>query len=161
MRILTHRTTKWRNLTPTPFLKYAKNYILLKLANNLTPPGRLKNWILRRTGAKISPTAIIAPDVIIDPLHADLIIVDEHAFLGWGCRLFVHCIQPYDDNLMYDFTPIYIGERAFIGGFTTIRGGCVIGDDAIVGSDSLVLTDVLPGSKVWGVPAKVRGEADA
>jgi len=136
------------------FLVYAKNYVLNAIANNITPPGRLKNWILRRTGADIHPTVFISPGVIIDPLFPELIHIDEGVFIGWGVRLFTHIVDATStDSICVNIIPISIGKQAFIGGFTTIRPGVVIGANAIIGSDSLVNKDVRSSTKVWGVPA--------
>ncbi|MFO8110271.1 MAG: hypothetical protein R6U17_07125 [Thermoplasmata archaeon] len=79
-------------------VKYARNrpkmlfnYLIWMIANKF-PPGPTKNWFLRRTGAKIHPTAFISPDVLIDPVYPEMIHIGKNAFVGWGTKIYAHRI---------------------------------------------------------------------
>ena len=47
-----------------------------------------------------------------------------------------------------------IGRRVFIGIHVVVAPGRIIGDDAYVGNGSVVITNIKPGYKVFGNPAK-------
>jgi sugar O-acyltransferase (sialic acid O-acetyltransferase NeuD family) len=48
---------------------------------------------------------------------------------------------------------VSIGKRVYVGAGSTILPGIRIGDDSTIGAGSLVTKDVMPGKKVFGVPA--------
>jgi len=52
-----------------------------------------------------------------------------------------------------------IGSRCYIGPNTVIAKGVRIGDGCVVGANSLVLADIPAGSKAFGTPCRVRGDA--
>lgn len=47
-----------------------------------------------------------------------------------------------------------VGKRVFIGGHAVVAPSKKVGDDAYVGSGSVVVTNIRPGYKVFGNPAK-------
>lgn len=55
--------------------------------------------------------------------------------------------------------PVTIGNRVWIGASVTIVGGVTIGDDCVIGAGSVVTRDIPSGSKAYGVPCRVAGEA--
>lgn len=57
--------------------------------------------------------------------------------------------------------PTCVGSRCYIGPNVVIVKGVTIGDGAVIGACSLVLADVPAGMKAYGVPATLRGPADA
>lgn len=57
----------------------------------------------------------------------------------------------------YQYAPTSIGSRCYIGPNSVISRGVCIGDGAVIGANSFVNTDVSPGSKVAGNPARVIG----
>lgn len=59
------------------------------------------------------------------------------------------------DTLEPLMEPVRIGDRVWCGANVTILPGVTIGDDVVVGAGALVTKDVLAGSVVAGVPAKV------
>ena len=60
----------------------------------------------------------------------------------------------------YHYAPTSIGSRCYIGPNTVISRGISIGDGAVIGANSFVNSDVAPGSKVAGNPARVIGRSD-
>ncbi len=57
----------------------------------------------------------------------------------------------------YQYAPTTIGSRCYIGPNSVISRGVRIGDGAVIGANSFVNTDVAPGTKVAGNPARVIG----
>jgi sugar O-acyltransferase (sialic acid O-acetyltransferase NeuD family) len=51
---------------------------------------------------------------------------------------------------------VHVGERAYLGMSSSVRERVRIGADAIVGMGGVVLNDVVPGTRVVGVPARSR-----
>jgi serine O-acetyltransferase len=54
-----------------------------------------------------------------------------------------------------------IGNRVIIGAGAKVLGNISIGDDCRIGANSVVLQDVLPGSSVAGIPAKIISRGDS
>ncbi len=172
-----------------PKRRVHRNYILLSIANRM-PPGKMKNWWIRRMGVDLGEDVFISPQVILDPVFPEFIHIGDNVFFGWNARIFTHIITPYTKNAFSKFMKmkedgkievlkvilskggkyklilaaghIWIEDGAFIGGFTTVRAGVRIGEGATVGSDSLVTKDIPPWSIAVGKPAKIRsGEDDS
>lgn len=79
--------------------------------------------------------------------------------IGDGCAI-SHDVTIMDSDAHYlngskNTRPIVIGNHVWIGTRVTILSGITIGDGAVIAAGALVLSDVLPGSLVGGVPAKV------
>ncbi len=55
--------------------------------------------------------------------------------------------------------PTRIGSRCYIGPNTIIAKGVTIGDGCIIGAGSLVLSDIPAGSKAFGTPCQIVGQA--
>jgi UDP-3-O-[3-hydroxymyristoyl] glucosamine N-acyltransferase len=90
---------------------------------------------------------------IVDLSHItfDCEIGDE-AFISVG-------VYTMNDNSMQRGGEVVgpkIGARARIGGGALLLPGVRIGEDAVVGAGSVVSKDVVPGSKVMGVPARTH-----
>ncbi len=56
------------------------------------------------------------------------------------------------------YSPIVIGDRAWIALRATVLGGVTVGEGAVVAAGSLVAADVEPYTIVGGVPARPIGE---
>jgi acetyltransferase-like isoleucine patch superfamily enzyme len=56
----------------------------------------------------------------------------------------------------YEYAPVRIGDRCYIGPNSVISKGVTIGNESIVGAGSLVVSDIPPKSKAWGCPAKIH-----
>ena len=106
-------------------------------------------------------------------------IIYETAEIGEGCVIggmsnvgdcakvgnFVHVAGSIigQDSIVDDFSTTTafvniasarIGKRVFVGSHAVILNGKKIGDDAFVCAGSIVLSNVKPGTKVMGYPAK-------
>ena len=53
-----------------------------------------------------------------------------------------------------------IGDRCYIGPNSVVGKGVTIGDGCVIGAGSVVLSDLPPGSKAAGAPARVIGPVD-
>jgi UDP-perosamine 4-acetyltransferase len=51
---------------------------------------------------------------------------------------------------------VTVGQRALVGVGSAVRPGISIGDDSIVGAGSAVVSNVPPGSIVFGTPARIQ-----
>jgi acetyltransferase-like isoleucine patch superfamily enzyme len=54
----------------------------------------------------------------------------------------------------YEYAPVTIGDRCYIGPNTVIAKGVTIGDGCIIGTGSLVLHDLPANSKAFGIPCR-------
>lgn len=169
-----------------PKWRIYRNYVLMAIANR-TPPGKIKNWWIRRMGVDMGEDVFISPGVVFDPVFPEFIHIGDNVFFGWGARVFTHIITPYTPrsfNKLVDMKEkgrievlkiivsnnkkyklilaaghVWIEDGVFIGGFTTVRAGMRIGEGALVGSDSLVTKDIPPGTLAFGKPLKIISES--
>lgn len=143
-----------------------RNIFLLRMMNwsILEPisPRKLRPAILRRLGANVGKDVYIGYDVFVDPNHADLITIEDHAHVDHRCILLCHKrdLSNYfvgDDyaKLGYRKEEIHIGSCTSIGTASMIMPGVTIGEGAIIGAYSLVTKDVPPWTISIGRPSKV------
>jgi putative colanic acid biosynthesis acetyltransferase WcaF len=59
-----------------------------------------------------------------------------------------------DPDFMHDYSPIAIGDRAWIAEGAMVLGGVTIGEGAVVAARAVVSKDVAPFTVVGGVPAR-------
>ena len=106
------------------------------------------------------------------------VTVGEHTFIGPNCvldgngglKIGHHCsisagVQIYTHHTVKRTTsygeedveqmPTIIGNGVYIGPNAVIQMGVTIGDRAVIGAMSFVNLDIAPGSKAYGVPARV------
>lgn len=137
----------WAHYNP---LRVYLNFVLIKLSQ-YSPSLRLRNALLRLTGAKIAPTARIGPGVTFDFFNPDLIEIGEGSIIGYGTTLLAH--EFLVDELRTG--PTQIGSRVLIGAHCTLLAGTQIGDGAQVSAMTLVNADVPARCLAGGVPVKV------
>lgn len=93
----------------------------------------------------------------------DRIVFDDPHF-AWDCQVMdtsFHYTEAIDGTSGPSSLtrPIHIGKHVWIGNRTTIMGGAIIPDETIIASHSLVnkdFSDLLPGSLIAGIPAKLK-----
>lgn len=59
-----------------------------------------------------------------------------------------------DPDFMHEYSPIVVGDRAWIAEGAVVLGGVTIGEGAVVAAGAVVTKDVDPFSVVGGVPAQ-------
>lgn len=117
--------------------------------------------------------AIIHPQAVVSKLSTvinDGVQVMAGAAINPGCFLGENSIINTSASLDHDchianhvhIAPgvvlaggVIIEESTYVGPGATIVRGVKIGKNCVIGAGTLVLQDVVPGSKVYGVPGKV------
>ena len=90
----------------------------------------------------------------VDCYTVDEIVIGAQATVSQGVKL---CSASHDiSSRIMELTtsPIYIGENAWVAGWSIILPGVTIGEGAVVSAGSVVTKDVEPWSVVGGNPAK-------
>lgn len=105
------------------------------------------------TGIEIDTDAHIGPGLLIP--HCGTIVIGA-VRMGRCCNIAQGVTlgrSTMNDPAVTD-VPM-VGDRVWIGPGAVIAGPLTIGHDAVIGANSLLTRDVLPGSVVLGVPARV------
>lgn len=114
------------------------------------PSFRLKNWMLRRTGATVHRSAAFGFESTIDILYPQRIRVEADATIGYDATLLCHAYLR--DH--YQVGDVSVRRGASIGARALVLPGVTVGEDAVVGAGSVVTRDV-PAGEFWaGVPAR-------
>ncbi len=136
------------------FFRVLWNTVWILLAR-YAPSFRLKNWMLRRTGAKIGKGVSFGFEATLDILYPQRITVGDSSVIGYASTILCHGYL-VDTKQVGNVT---IGERVSIGANCTVLPGVTVGDGAVIGAMSLVNKDVPPGEFWAGVPArKIRAK---
>lgn len=147
------RNSLWYVYRDVGFLRVAWNTLWIVLAR-YAPWFRMKNWMLRRTGARIGRHVSFGFEATLDILFPQRITVGDDAVVGYGTTLLCHGYMQRESQV----GDVTVGPRATIGARCLILPGVTIGEGAVVGAMSLVNRDVPPGEFWAGVPAKrIRG----
>jgi acetyltransferase-like isoleucine patch superfamily enzyme len=118
--------------------------------SKLAPWFALKNWLVRRSGARIGKHVSLGLNAQLDVLFPQRITIHDDAVIGYNTTILCHGYT----HGGYQLGDVTIGARASIGANCTILPGVSIGEDAVVGAMSLVNRDVPPGEFWAGVPAR-------
>lgn len=140
-----------------------KKFYWMKKQSLMVDPctgSRQKYWI--KCGAKINGQINIGYDVYFDASNANLITIDEGAWITSRCLLLCHkrdmakYFYGMDINqIPYDKAPIHIGKGVHLGMGTIVMPGVTIGEGSIIGAGAVVTKDIPAWSLAVGVPAKV------
>lgn len=117
---------------------------------------RLHRW----RGVKIGKNVHIGPQVTIDDVYPNFVIIEDGVSIAGQNFILTHN-KPleYHQHLSESFlAPVVIQKNAWVAIGVTILPGVTIGEGAIVASGSVVTKDVPPHTLVGGVPAKVLKE---
>ncbi len=151
------RNSLWYVYKDVGFVRVFWNTSWILLAR-YAPSLRLKNWMLRRTGAKIGKHVSFGFEATLDILYPQRITVGDDAIVGYDSTLLCH---GYIHD-RYQLGDVTVGPRASIGAKCLILPGVTVGEGAVVGGGSVVTRDVPPGEFWAGVPArKIRDAYDA
>ncbi|MBX2871685.1 MAG: hypothetical protein KTR30_06290 [Saprospiraceae bacterium] len=122
----------------------------------------LAKWLANRTaelwGADIHPAAKIGVGLVID--HCSGVVIGETSEIGQNAFLFHNVTLGGTGRTSGDRHP-KVGNHVVIGTGATVLGNIKVGDHAVIAAGAMVLLDVPQGVMVAGVPAKVKGRANA
>lgn len=145
----------WYVYRDVGFFRVLWNTLWILLAR-YAPSYRLKNLMLRLTGAKIGRHVSFGFETTLDILFPQDITVGDDAIIGYDTTILCHGYMRHE----YQRGPVTIGKDASIGARTLILPGVTIGEGAVVGAGSVVNRDVPAGAFWAGVPARpVRAAA--
>jgi acetyltransferase-like isoleucine patch superfamily enzyme len=88
------------------------------------------------------------------------LVIGRYCSIALGCQIQTHDTVKYalsGGELPYDYAPVRIGQRCFLGVHATVLRGVSIGDKCVVGAGSVVTQDVPDCTIVAGVPARPIG----
>lgn len=111
-------------------------------------PLKIKNFLLRLTGADIGKDVSIGFAATFDLFQPEMIFVGDNTIIGYDTVLLTH--EALQDVMRTG--PVNIGENVMVGARSIVLPGVEIGDDAKISANSLVNRDVKPGEFVGGVP---------
>jgi acetyltransferase-like isoleucine patch superfamily enzyme len=99
----------------------------------------------------------IGPNVILDGSGGKLVIGD-FCSISAGVQIYTHNTVAWSTSLGEQpvaQAPTYIGNGVYLGPNSVVAMGVMIGDMAVIGALSLVNSDIPPGAKAWGTPARL------
>lgn len=99
----------------------------------------------------------IGPNVILDGSGG--LAIGDNCSISAGSQIYTHNTVKWATTMGAigpERRSTRIGSGVYIGPNAIIAMGVTIGDRAIIGAMSFVSSDVPPGAKAWGVPARVQ-----
>ena len=110
---------------------------------------------------KVGKNVWIGPYVILDGSGG--LKIGSNCSISAGVQIYTHDTVKWaisEGKAPYEYAKTVIEDNCYIGPYTVIQKGVRIGKGSIIGAFSLVNKDIPPGSKAYGIPAKVVGKAD-
>lgn len=89
--------------------------------------------------------------------------IGDYCSISTGVQIYSHDTVDWAvsaGTLPYEYAPVRIGSRCYVGAQAVVAKGVTIGDGSIVGACSFVRADVPPGSIVVGAPARIVGAVE-
>ena len=83
--------------------------------------------------------------------------VGNNCTISTGAQIYSHDTVAWATSggtTPYEYAATRIGDNCYVGPNTVVAKGVTIGDGAVIGANSLVLSDVAPGARVGGSPAR-------
>ncbi len=108
---------------------------------------------------KVGASTWIGPHTILDGSGG--LSIGSYCSISAGVQIYSHDSVQWavsGGKAEYEYQPVSIGDRCYIGPNTVIVKGVNIGDGCVIGAQSLVDRDIPAGSRAWGRPAKVMSD---
>jgi len=105
---------------------------------------------------KVGKNTWIGPFTILD--GSGRLEIGSFCSISAGVQIYTHDSVKWaisGGKNVYDYSPVKIGDRCYIGPNTIITMGVTVGEGSIIGANSLVLKDIPSGSKACGTPCNV------
>jgi acetyltransferase-like isoleucine patch superfamily enzyme len=110
---------------------------------------------------KVGENTWIGPFTVLDGTGG--LEIGSFCSISTGVQIYTHDSVQWavsGGKTPYDYAPVTIGNRCYIGPNTVISKGVKIGDGSVIGANSLVLADIPPGTKAGGCPAKIMASVE-
>ncbi|HXQ52129.1 MAG TPA: acyltransferase [Stellaceae bacterium] len=91
------------------------------------------------------------------------IVIGRYCSISLGCQILTHDTVKFalsGGALSYDYAPVSIGDRCFLGVHAVVLRGVRIGQQCVVGAGAVVTHDVPDRTVVAGVPARRIGSVE-
>jgi acetyltransferase-like isoleucine patch superfamily enzyme len=105
---------------------------------------------------KVGEHTWIGPFTILDGTGG--LEIGSYCSISAGVQIYTHDTIKWavtGGNVSYEYAPVGIGDRCYIGPNTVISKGIKIGSGSVVGANSVVLSDIPARSKALGCPARL------
>jgi acetyltransferase-like isoleucine patch superfamily enzyme len=89
--------------------------------------------------------------------------IGDYCSISAGVQIYSHDTVDWavsGGTLPYDYAPVRIGSRCYLGPQTVVAKGVTIGEGSIVGACSFVREDLAAGSVAVGTPVRVVGAVE-
>jgi acetyltransferase-like isoleucine patch superfamily enzyme len=141
----------WRKIK-NPFIALITNLILQYQRQPMSQ--RLRQALLRLCGIKIGANVRIDDEVLFDGWYPEKISIGDNSIIKKHTALATH------EGMVGVFRKgdIEIGQNVLIGAGGGVLPGVKIGDRAEVSPFAFVASDIEPGTRVEGIPARKVGE---
>jgi acetyltransferase-like isoleucine patch superfamily enzyme len=109
---------------------------------------------------KVGNNTWIGPFTVLDGQGG--LIIGSYCSISAGVHIYTHHTVRWSlssSQIPMDKAPTRIGSNCYIGPNTVVAMGVTIGDGCVIGANSLVLDSIPAGSKAWGNPCRVLGQA--
>jgi acetyltransferase-like isoleucine patch superfamily enzyme len=110
---------------------------------------------------KVGEFTWIGPNVILDGSGG--LVIGSYCSISAGVQIYSHNSVQWavsGGKAEYEYQPVSIGDRCYIGPNSIIIKGVNIGDGCVIGAQSLVDRDIPAGSRAWGSPVKIIADLD-
>jgi acetyltransferase-like isoleucine patch superfamily enzyme len=110
---------------------------------------------------KVGESTWIGPNTILDGSGG--LTIGSYCSISAGVQIYSHDSVQWavsGGKAEYEYQPVSIGDRCYIGPNTVIVKGVNIGDGCVIGAQSLVNRDIPPGSRAWGSPVTLMDKLD-
>ena len=110
---------------------------------------------------KVGEFTWIGPYTILDGSGG--LTIGSYCSISAGVQIYSHDSVKWatsGGHAEYEYQPVNIGDRCYIGPNTIVVKGANIGDGCIIGAQSLVNRDIPAGARAWGSPVKIMNNLD-